>query len=626
MYVATTPQPQRNMTLALAVLLLAMLSLASTAVSAEDTVTRSHGYHPFGNLRYDADFAHFDYVNPDAPKGGTLRLYGQGTFDSLNPYILRGRSPENTPGMQLYGFTQFADSLLMGHQDHSPVGDDSGAAYGLIAEWLEYPQSFEWVTFKLRDNAQFHDGKPITAADVVFSVDLLREHGHPQYALRLSDVTKVEALDSHRVRFTFSEGRRDLPAVAGAIPILPKHYWTERDFDDASLTPHLSSGPYRVTRVEAGRRVVLSRVEDYWARDLPVNRGRYNFDQVVFEYYRDNEVGFEAFKSGRYDIHYDYSARRWATGYDFPAHRDGRVVRDAIPHRLPRPVQAFFFNTRRAPFNDPVVRQAFNLLFDFEWSNRQLFHDAYTRTASWFPNSPYSASGPITSEQQAIFDSLSVDVPESVLTADIDQPVNDGSGRIRQRQREALTLLQSAGWRLQNQQLVNDSGQPLRFTVLNYHNPGIYRILAPWFENLKRLGIQAEYREVDPAAYKERLDRFDYDMVLFVLPMRSYPGPELLDYISSQSAEISGSRNVAGIRSPVVDALLQRVSQASDERTYTHTLQALDRYLLSQHFGVLNYHITAHRLAWWDRFSRPEAPSPYALGLDTWWVTELEEP
>jgi len=585
-------------------------------------VTRSHGYHPFGDLKYPADFSHFDYVNPDAPKGGSITLFGNGTFDSLNPYILKGRSPADTPGMQMYGVTELADSLLMGSQPHNPLGDEAGAAYGLIAEWLEYPEDRSWCVFRLRDQARFHDGEPIRADDVVFTFNILREKGHPEYSLRLADVASVEAVDERTVRFTFTEGRRDLPLLVGAIPILPRHYWQTHDFERSTLEAPVSSGPYRVADVQGGKQVTFQRVADYWAKDLPVNRGRYNFDQVVFEFYRDADVGFEAFKSGAYDLHYTYSSKRWSTAFDFAAMKDGRVKRAEIPHSVPRPVQAFFFNTRRAPFDDPNVREAAALLFDFEWSNRNLFADAYTRTVSWFPNSPYSADIPASAEEQALLEDFRKTLPADYFSADITPPVNDGSGQIRNRMREALALLKESGWQLQGNRLVNDAGKPLRFTVLNYHNPGIYRILAPWFRNLKRLGIDADYREVDPSAYKEKLDNFQYDVVLFVLPMRDYPGPELKDYFLSSSADISGSRNLAGIADPVVDFLVKRALAADTETDYTLALKALDRRLRYQHYGVLNYHIRHHRIAWWDKFARPPEPIPYGLGLDTWWMKQ----
>lgn len=597
-----------------------LLSLLPLSLNAND-ITRSHGYHPYGKLKYPADFTHFDYVNPNAPKGGTVRLYGHGTFDSLNPYILKGITLSKTPGLFMFGVTDQADSLLMGSQPHNPLGDEAGAAYGLIAEWIEYPEDRSWSTFRLRKEARFHDGKPIRAKDVVYTFNLLKTKGDPQYALKLAQVESVEALNEYTVKFTFSEGLRNLPLVVGSIPILPKHFWRTAEFEKTTLTPPVSSGPYRIAHVDAGKRVVLERVKTYWARDLSVNRGRFNFDRIEVHYFRDDDVGFESFKAGGYDLHYEYSSKRWSTAYDFSALEKQQVLRAEIPHQMPRPTQAFFFNTRRPPFDDLAVRKAAGLLFDFEWSNRNLFAGAYTRTVSWFPNSPYQANDQASDKEKALFESLDVPLPEHLFHAAITPPVNSGNGQIRNRMQEALALLHESGWELKNGVLSKD-GKPLRFTVFNYHNPGIYRILAPWFRNLKRIGIEAEYREVELASYKTHVDRFDYDVVLFVLPVRDYPGTELLDYFNSNSASINGSRNLAGIRSPLVDALIRHALSASDEANYRLSLQALDRVLRYQHYGVLNYHIRHHRLAWWDKFSRPAEPMPYGLGLETWWMKQ----
>ncbi|WP_290525292.1 extracellular solute-binding protein [Alcanivorax sp.] len=601
-------------------LLCLCLSLSALAQAEQSGITRSHGYHPFGDLKYPADFQHFDYVNPDAPKGGSITLFGNGTFDSLNPYILKGISPADTPGIQMYGVTEIADSLMMGTQSHNPLGDEAGAAYGLIADWIEYPEDRSWCIFHLRDQARFHDGEAIRADDVVFSFEILNSKGHPEYSLRLSDVKSVEALDSQTVKFSFTEGRRDLPLVVGAIPILPKHYWQTHDFERTTLEAPVSSGPYRISHIQGGKQVTFERVKSYWAKDLPVNRGRYNFDEVIFEFYRDADVGFESFKSGGYDLHYTYSSKRWATQFDFAALKDGRVIKAEIPHKIPRPVQAFFLNSRRPPFDDPKVRHAVSLLFDFEWSNRNLFADAYSRTISWFPNSPYSATVPARDDEKALLEKFTSQLPSDYFSANITPPVNDGSGQIRNRMREALELLKESGWTLNGQTMVNSEGKPLRFTVINDHNPGIYRILAPWFKNLERIGIKTDFREFTPATFKEYIDKFDYDAVIHVITMRDYPGAELENYFSSQAAKKPGSLNLAGIDDPIVDFLVKQALSAKNESEYTLALQALDRRLRYQHYGVLNYHIRHHRVAWWNKFARPAEPIPFGLGLDTWWM------
>lgn len=605
-------------------LLLALLLWLPLSAAAGDVI-KSHGYTPFGDLRYPADFPHFDYVNPDAPKGGTLRLFGNGTFDSLNPYVMTGRSPSNTPGAYVFGFLETTDTLLMGTTAHNRVADEPRTGYGLIAESIEYPPDLDWVIFNLRPEARFQDGKPITAEDVVFSFDLLREEGHPRYALMLNNVTAARALGRHRVRFDL-EGRyrRDLPLTVGELPVLPKHYWQERDFD-GSLEPPVISGPYRIGEVQPGRKLVLERNTDYWGRDLPVNRGRYNFDRVIMDFYRDAQIGFEAFKTGDYDVHLEYVARQWARAYDFPAFRDGRVVRDEIRHRIPQGTQAFFFNTRKQQFADVRVREALGLLFDFEWTNQNIFNGAYQRSVTWFPNSQNRARGLPEGLELALLEPWKNALPEALFEEPFSLPVNDGSGNIRPRLREALALLAEAGWQLQDQQLVHaDTGEPFSLTILNYHNPSFDRVVQPWLRNLERAGIDANYRTVDPSTYKERLDRFDYDITLFVLPQNVYAGPEQLDYVHSRSADVGGSRNFAGINDPVVDALVEAVLQAREQDAYLAAVRALDRVLLWRHYIIPHWHIDHHRLAWWDKFSRPEAPTPWHLGIETWWIENNE--
>ncbi|MBZ2187986.1 extracellular solute-binding protein [Alcanivorax sp. JB21] len=600
-------------------LLLGAMALSAVA-NDDDPVTISHGYSPFGELRYPPDFTHFDYVNPDAPKGGTLRLFGFGTFDSLNPYIMTGRSPAGTPGAAVFGFLETTDTLLMGSGSHNRVGDEPSSAYGLIAERIEYPASLDWVIFHLRKEARFNDGHPITAQDVVFSLELLREEGHPRYALTLSDVTGAEALDDHTVRFHLTgDSRRDLPLVLGDLPVLPEHYWSERSFS-STLSPPLVSSPYQITAVRPGRQVVFERLEGYWGRDLPVNRGRYNFDQVVIDFYRDAQVGFEAFKSGGYDVHLDYVAKHWATAYNFPAVRRGDVQRAEIPHMIPKGTQAFFLNMRRAPFNDRRVREALSILFDFEWTNRTIFNGAYARSNSWFPNSLNSATGVPEGQELALLAPWKDHLPPALFTEPFAHPVSDGSGNIRDRMQRALALLADAGYVIQGRRLVNEkTGEPLRLEILNYQTPGMVRVVEPYLRNLERVGIQASYRPLDPASYKERLDRFDYDATIFVLPQRAYPGPELRDYLHSDSANLGGSRNYSGIDDPIVDAMVEAALGATSDDDYRAAMRALDRVLLWQHYSVPHWYIDNHRLAWWDKFGRPDKPMPYILGTETWW-------
>lgn len=593
--------------------------LCSPRLEAEPII-RSHGYTPFGELKYPADFHHLDYVNPNAPRGGTLRLMTAGTFDTLNPYTLKGRSPSGT-NAYVFGFNEHTDSLLVGADFYRPLGDEPRSAYGLIAESLEYPPSLDWVIFNLRPTARFNDGHPITADDVVFSFRLLREEGHPRYALMLEQVTGVEKLGRHRVRFTFGgKYRRDLPLVVGQLPVLPKHYWQRRNFAAGTLEPPVVSNPYRIVDVRPGRQITLERDPDYWARDLPVHRGRYNFDRVIIDFYRDAQVGFEAFKSGGYDVHVDYIAKHWATAYDFPAVRDGRIRRKATRHAIPQGTQAFFFNTRRAPFDDVRVREALGLLFDFEWVNRTIFNDAYKRMLTWFPNSPNSASGIPQGRELALLAPYRDQLPAALFERPFTLPVSDGSGNLREQMRAALALLQQAGYRVRGGTLVHErTGQPLRFEILLNHNPGMERVIQPWLRNMERLGIRAGYRTVDPATYQQRMERFDYDVTVLVLSHTAFPGPELIEYFHSSVRDMPGGRNYAGIADPVVDAMLEQVLAAPDLDAYRAAIHALDRVLLWRHYVIPHWYLGYHRIAWWDRFGMPDRDMPYTLGTDTWW-------
>ncbi|PKM22271.1 MAG: ABC transporter substrate-binding protein [Gammaproteobacteria bacterium HGW-Gammaproteobacteria-14] len=599
---------------------LAALLAIATSLGANERP--SHGYHPYGVLKSPADFSHFDYVNPNAPKGGTLKLLGSGDFDNLNPYILAGRSPANTPGLFVFGFIDTTDTLLMGSEAGNRIGDEAGSAYGLIAETILCHPSLDYCDFTLRAEARFQDGTPITAADVVFSFETLRDHGHPRYALMFGQIKTVTAINPKRVRFTFAgEHRRQLPLIAGQLPVLPKHYWQERDFTRPTLEAPVISGPYRIASVQPGRQIVFQRDPNYWGKDLPVNRGRYNFDQVVVDYYRDAQVAFEAFKAGGYDVHLDYIAKHWATAYDFPATRDGRVIRRESRHQVAQGSQAFFINQRRAPFNDMRVRQALGLLFDYEWTNRTIFNGAYQRQLSWFPNSDNAAKGLPSNRELELLAPFKEQLPAALFEQPISLPVSDGSGRDRRRISEALILLREAGWVVRDKRMTHEeTGAVLSVEILTHHNPGMDRVVQPWLRNLEAAGINASYRSVDPGNFKERLDTFDFDITIFVLPQNLFPGIELREYFHSESAAINGSRNLAGIQDPVVDALIDRVLSAETLSDYRAAVHALDRVLMWSHYTIPHWFLGSHRLAWWDRFDQPDAPMPYILGTETWWL------
>ncbi|KPW23281.1 ABC-type nickel/dipeptide/oligopeptide-type transport system, periplasmic substrate-binding protein [Pseudomonas syringae pv. aceris] len=600
------------------------LSLA-LSFCANAAITESHGYAQFGVLKYPASFTHFDWVNPEAPKGGTLRMMAFGTFDTLNPYTFKGISPVSTGNFLQYGVNELNEPLMVGTGQYDPSGDEPTSSYGLIAQSVEYSEDRSWVVFNLRPQARFHDGKPITAYDVAFSYRTLLKDGHPQYRTALQEVQRVDILNRHRIRFVFKRSGNPLLILRlGELPVLPQHYWKDRDFKATTFEPPLGSGPYRITRVQPGRQLVFERVKDYWGKDLPVNRGKYNFDRVEVEFYRDSDVAFEAFKAGEFDIYIEHQAKNWANGYDFPAVANGQVIKAQIPHRIPTQTQGLFMNTRRAAFADIRVREALGLLFNFEWTNRTLFSDAYDRSTSYYPNSEFSATGLPTGAEWLLLAPYRDQLPASLFTQPFAPSKTDGGGIPRETLRKALKLLAEAGWTLSDKGLLNADKQPLRFEILLV-NPNLERILQPYIEDLRRLGINAGLRTVDRAQYKQRLDRFDFDMILMTLQQTLSPGLEQWQYFHSSQAAINGSKNYAGIANPVVDALLNKLLAAQTRDDQVAAARALDRVLLSQHYSIPNWYLNNHRLAYRNRFAMVTTP-PYTLGLRAWWLKTLEKP
>jgi len=561
--------------------------------------------------RYPADFSHFEYVNPDAPKGGTLRLSGFGGFDSLNPYISRGTSADQL-GL-IY------DTLTF-HALDEPFTE-----YGLVAESMEKADDGSWVRFTLRPEARFHDGVAITADDVVFTFNTLIEHGAPFYRAYYGDVDRVVADNPQSVTFHFKHtGNRELPLVLGQLPVLPKHYWQGRDFSKGSLEPPLGSGSYRIGQVRPGRSISFERVEDYWAKDLPVMRGFYNFDTVVVDYYRDGNVTLEAFKAGQFDFNQEMAAKNWATGYASPALDAGQIVKEEIPNNNTQGMQGFVFNLRKPYFQDARVRQAITLLFDFEWSNATLFHNAYTRTSSYFDNSELAARGEPDASELALLEPLRDQLPAAVFGPAWVPPKTDGSGAIREQRRTAYALLKDAGWQIVDDQLVNADGEPLQFEFLLVQ-PEFERVLLPFKRNLASLGITMELRRVDVSQYINRLRSREFDMVVTGFGQSNSPGNEQREYWHSSSADNPGSRNLMGLKDPAVDALVEGLVQAdSRESLITHT-HALDRALRSLHLLVPNWYTSVYRVAYWNKFGHPATPPKYDLGLFTWWVDPDKE-
>jgi len=579
-----------------------------------------HGISIFGDLKYPADFEGFDYADPDAPKGGELRLspseayLNQGflTFDTLNVFVLKGSGAH---GMRLN-----FDTLM------TRAWDEPDAMYGLAAEAAAIAPDRMSVAFRLRDNVTFHDGSTATADDLVFTFDLLKEEGHPHVTTAIRDVVSATAVDERTVLYTF-EGElvRDLPFTVAELPVLSKAFYTANDFAASTLEPPLGSGPYQVSDVKQGRTVTHRLNTDYWGRDLPVNRGRFNFETIRFEYFRDRTAGFEAFKSGEYEFREEFTSRFWATKYDFPAVTDGRVIKLTTPDNRPSGTQGWFINTRRAHLSDPLVRQAIGHAFDFEWTNRQHFHDLYKRTESYFENSEMKATGSPDAAELALLEPFRGQIPDSVFGDVFVPPVSNGTGLDRRQLKAARELLAQAGWEVRDGVLKNADGEVFTLEFLS-DTPTFERVLQPLIKNLEVLGIDAKIRMVDAAQFEERLKGFDFDIITRRFSMRETPGVELRAFMGSEAAAQEGSRNLAGISSPAVDALIDKVTGATSRNELVTAARALDRVLRAGHYWIPQWYKAEHNLAVWDKFAMPQTKPKYHRGvIRLWWVGPEKE-
>jgi len=583
------------------------LTLPSPWLHAEEAARPMHGASMYGDLKYGADFEHLEYANPDAPKGGTLTLSTIGSFDNLNPYILRG-----TPAA---GVSLMFESLTQG------TLDEPFSEYGLLAESIEIPEDRSWVAFTLRPEARWHDGRPVTVEDVIWTLETLKTKGHPFYRAYYANIVEAIPEGERRVRMVFDGTvNRELPLIAGQMPVLPRHYYEEHEFDRTTLEPPLGSGPYQIARVDPGRTIVFERVEDYWGADLPLNRGRYNFDQVRYEYFRDGNVALEAFKAGEYDFRPENSSRLWATAYTGPAFTSGLIVREEIPHERGTGMQGFVFNTRRDMFKDPRTRQALAYAFDFEWTNQNLFYGQYERTDSYFSNTELAAEGLPSAAELALLEPFRDQLPEAVFSQAYEPPSSAGPDGLRGNLRTALELLQEAGWEVRDGRMVNqETGRPFSFEILLVSSE-FERIAGPFVQNLRRLGIEAQVRTVDTAQYQNRTDQFDFDMVTTSWGQSLSPGNEQRDFWSSEAADIPGSRNLAGIKDPVVDHLIGKIITADTREDLIAATRALDRVLLWGHYVVPHWHTRDERIAYWNKFTRPEVDPIYGVDLYAWWV------
>ncbi|MEZ0169581.1 extracellular solute-binding protein [Microvirga sp. TS319] len=591
---------------------LSLLPRSSLAQSPEETET--YGLSAFGDLKYPPDFQHFAYVNPAAPKGGTLALQIKqtsgnqnfDTFNTLNIFVLRG---DGAAGM---GAT--FDTLMAGS------GDEPDALYGLVARTVRVSADKLTYRFILRPEARFHDGSRLTAKDVAFSLNILKEKGHPVYRALLTQMASAEAEadDVLRVRFT-PKRSRDLHLVVAALPIFSEPYWQGKDFEASTLETPLGSGPYKVGKFEVGRFIEFERVPDYWAKDLPVNVGQNNFDRIRWEYFRDRTVAFEAFKNGTLNYHEEFTSRIWSTGYDFPAIRDGKVKKEEIGNDAPSSVQGWYFNTRREAFKDPRIREAIGLVFDFEWTNANIMFGLYKRTTSYFENSDMKAAGPPPPEELALLEPFRSRLPASVFGEPPVPPVSDGSGQDRKLLRRADELLREAGCKREGGALKLPNGQPFRIEFLDFQ-AALQPHTQPFQANLKRLGIDAFSRVVDAAQYQRRMEEFDFDMASRNLSGGSTPGDGLRVVYGSEAAKTPGSQNIAGISDPAVDALIETIANAKSRQDLNTACRALDRVLRSGHYWVPMWYRASDWIAYWDQFSRPEQKPRFASGAPgTWW-------
>lgn len=583
-----------------------LLLLVTTSAFAQP----QHGVAMHGDLKYPADFTHFEYVNPDAPKGGTLKLAVVGdNFDSFNPFIVKG--------VPAAGISYLYESLTVHAQD------EAFSEYGLIAESIEIPEDRSSVTFYLNKNARFSDGSPITAEDIKFSFETLTTHekARPFYNAYYGDVAEVKIVDPHTITFVSANPEnRELPLILGQMNILSKAFWSQHDFGAASLEPPVGNGPYKIDKVVPGRSVSYVRDPDYWAKELPVNKGRYNFDRIVFEYYKDNTVALEAFKAGEYDFRVERTARNWANSYTGQKFDDGTLIKEEIKHQRPTGMQAFVINTRRSQFRDVRVRKALDYAFDFEWTNQNLFNGQYLRADNYFENSELAAEGLPGPQELEILEPFRKQLPERVFTEIYQAPSTEKPNSIRKNLRTAIKLLKEAGWQIKDGKLTElTTGQVMRFEFLLYQKD-FERVVQPYIKNLEKLGIEAGIRVVDTTQYINRMRDFDFDIMVSGFGQSESPGNEQRDYWHSSRANQPGSRNLAGISDPVVDALVDMIISAPDRASLIHRTRALDRVLLAGHYVIPNWYNPYDRIAYHKKLARPEVTPKSGVAIDTWWI------
>lgn len=586
-------------------------------------VWAAHAIAMNGMPKYGPAYDHFDYVNPKAPKGGSIKLGVVGTFDSLNPFIVRGTIPQ-APGFSLFSSGALYETLL------ARSWDEPFSLYGLIAQSLDVPEDRSSITFTLNPKAHWNDGKPITVEDVLFSFQTLRDQGRPNHRTYYKKVEKAEKLDSQRVRFSFKRETngswdREMPLIMGLMPILPAHEWQGRDFNQTTLRPPVASGPYKIAKVDPGRSVTFARDPNYWGKDLPTAQGMYNFDEVVLEYYRDDNVALQAFKAGQFDLRREPDPRKWSSAYEGPAVADGRITLARFLHQRPEAITGFIFNTRHPLFQDPKLREALSLAFDFGWINKTLFRNLYKRSESFYPNSELAGGrGLPLGEEKGILEKYRDQLPREIFTQSVVPPETDGSPEDRRQQLlRASTILKKAGYVLRDERLFTAKGEPVLFEIM-LSDPTEEKIALEWSRNLQRLGVEVRVRTVDSAQYQARLNGFDYDVTTGRWFNSLSPGNEQMFFWGCAAAKQNGSRNYPGICDPVVDALASAIPAARTREALVATARALDRVLMAGHYVVPFYHLGADLIAYWSaRLDHPAATPLYGPIIENWWSVAL---
>jgi len=605
--------------------ILSLPALNARAAEPSPPVTRSHAFAVLGAPALPPNFPYFPYVNPNAPKGGTVTLASIGTFDSFNPFILRGTADNDTVGPWVIMAGGAGAGSTVGHVWETlltPSANEGAVGYCHLAQVIETPADRMWVAFELRPEAKFSDGTPVTAQDVAWTYRTLLTQGSPGFAIQMSDVKDVAVESPRRVVFHFkSNTNRQLPLILGGLSVLPEHWFKGRDFTRPLQAAPIGSGPYLITHFELGRSITFERDPNWWAAKMPTGIGTNNFGRVQEEYYRDSTVAMEAFKAGSVDVRSENIAKNWATAYGFPAVKKGLVIKGDFHHHLPTGIQGLAMNTRRPVFSNALVRQAIGWAFDFEWTNKNLFYGAYTRTKSYFSDSDLASSGIPQGDELKLLEPWRSELPPALFTQPFTLPVTDGSGNNLKELIYALKLMEQAGWTVKQRKLVNAAGEQMRFIIL-VEDPSLERVVLPYQQNLVKLGIDAQVRAVDPAQFQHLTEDFNFDMIFQIYPEGDVPGPELRDYWSSAAAKVQGSMNTPGISDPAVDALIEKVIAAPDRPSLQSAARALDRVLLWRWYMVPNWENLVFHVAYWDRFGHPDKPIREGFNFDLWWVDE----